>query len=544
MKMVAALEVNPGSNAFGVPSKALEDLAGESVLSRVLRRVLRVEGIEGVAIVTSAEHAERVRGAGIPDGVKVIAAELNDIPKRDALRRARKWAPTCWRGGVRNASYFDEQGSPFNLMKVAEETGADSVLWVPEAGPLFDPEIASGMVKQHEKQIEVFHFTFSQAPPGLAGAVYHRDFLVQAIQVGGSPGDAFEFKPEKPQRDLVEFVCHYELPEAVRFGPFRFTADGRWGLEMLREFWRSVPGAEEASAADAVRAMWEHPELRAGRFPKEVEIEVTNRCKMQCSFCPRSSRRAEERDMDFGLYRKIVKELGEYDDVRLTLSGLGEPLLHPELPGMVREAKEGGVLGVHVETNGLLMEGDLLDELVDADPDVISVSLDANTPKTYGSLKGADHFARVSGNIERLIEQVKGKPEGGPIVCVSMVKLAENESEVEGFYDRWQSLGCWVVIRGYNDYAGQIPQRSPLPMALAERIPCRKLDDEMTITADGRVVCCSQDYKCREVVGDLTTGHVSEIWNSDKMWGLRRAQQARDYSVFPLCERCVDWYYV
>jgi len=544
VKIVAALEIDPHCNALGLRSRALDDLSGGSVLGHVLRRLGCVEGIDGIVIVTSAEHAGEVKGAGIPDGVKVIDTELKDIAKREGLRRARKWAPTCWRGGVRNASYFDEQGSPFSLMKVVEETGADSVLWVPEAGPLFDPEIASGMVKQHEKQIQVFHFTFSQAPPGLGGAVYHRDFLLREAEMGGAPGDVFEFNPSQPKRDLIDFVCHYELPEAVRFGPFRFTADGRWGLEMLREFWRVVPGAAEADAAEAVSAMWAHAELRAGRFPKEVEIEVTNRCNLGCNFCPRGRHRAQEWDMDLGLYSKIVRELGEYDDVRLTLSGLGEPLLHPELPTMVKAAREAGVLGVHVETNGLLLEGELLRGLVDACPDVISVSVDADSAGTYESLKGTDAFERVSGNIDRLADLVKEKAEPRPIVCVSMVKLPENEKEMEGFYDRWQERGCWPVIRGYNDFAGQLPQRNPLPMALAERIPCRKLDDEMIVMADGRVPLCSQDYECKEIVGELGVGHVAEIWNSDKMWRVRRGHQGKDYSGCTLCGRCEDWYYL
>jgi len=539
MKVVAAVEVNPVSNALGLGSKALEDLCGESVLGRALRRAGKVRGVDGVVVITSPEHADRVRGAGIPGEVKVIATELRDIAKRAAFRRARRWSLACWRGGIGNASYFDEQGSPLNLMKVLEETKADSVLWVPEAGPLFDPKIASGMMEQHEKHLAAIGFTFSQAPPGLAGAVYHKGFLAWAIQTGGGLGDWFRFKPSQPQRDLAEFVCHYELPEAVRFGPFRFTADGRWGLEMLREFWRRVPEAEDADAAAAVRAMWEHPELRAGKFPKEVEIEITNRCNLKCNFCPRERRRAEERDMEMGLFREIVGELDEYDDVRVTLSGLGEPLLHPELPAMVRAAKEAGVFGVHVETNGVLMEGKSLDELLDAGPDAVSVSLDADSAGTFESLKGADAFERVKGNLEKLMSLAK---EGaGPVVCASMVKLAENEGEMESFYDRWESLGCWPVIRGYNDFAGQLPQRNPLPMRLAERIPCRKLDDEMVITADGRVPYCSQDFECGEVVGEA---RVAEAWNSDKMWRLRREHQKREYGSFPLCERCVDWYYL
>ncbi len=544
MKVIAAIEVDPHSNALGLRSRALEVLSGRSVIGRVLERVLRVEGIEGAVVVTSAEHKPVVEEAGIHGGVEVIETELRDIPRRDGLRRLRKWGLSCWRGGMWNALYFDEQGSPFNLLAAAEASGADSVLWVPEGAVLFDPEIASGMVRQHERYAGGFPFTFSQAPPGLAGAIYGRGFLEEEGEMGRTLGDLFVYTPGLPRRDPIEFGCNYELGEAVRFGPFRFAADSRRGVEMLDEFFRVVPGADEIDAAGAVAAVWARPELRAGRFPKEVRVEVTNRCNLSCNFCPRKEMARDEADMEFETFRRLVKELGEYDDVRVTLGGLGEPLLHPEVGRMIRAAREAGIFGVHLETNGVLLEGELMEEIVAAGPDVISVSVDADSAETYRSLKGTDAFEKVKGNVERLIEYVRGRPEPWPVVCVSMVKLAENENEMEAFFDRWYAQGCWPVIRGYNDYAGQLAQRNPLPMALSERIPCRKLEDELTILSDGRAAVCGQDFDGKESVGSVAERSVKEIWNSDRMWGLRRSHQAGDYEGFRLCEKCVDWYYV
>ena len=57
--------------------------------------------------------------------------------------------------------------------------------------------------------------------------------------------------------------------------------------------------------------------------PDQVQIEVTNKCNLDCNMCPRKDLGVKYEHMDFDLFKLIVKRLNE---VRLiTLTGWGEP---------------------------------------------------------------------------------------------------------------------------------------------------------------------------------------------------------------------------
>src|SRR4029450_4091466 len=80
---------------------------------------------------------------------------------------------------------------------------------------------------------------------------------------------------------------------------------------------------------------------------------------------------------------RFVALLDELPDLeQVTLQGLGEPLLHPDLAGMIRAAKDRGLTG-GVNTNGTLLTGRRIDELLDSGVDWLHVSVDGATPRTF-----------------------------------------------------------------------------------------------------------------------------------------------------------------
>ena len=77
-------------------------------------------------------------------------------------------------------------------------------------------------------------------------------------------------------------------------------------------------------------------------FPRRVSVEVTNHCDQRCRLCPREAFTRPLGFMPRDLFAKIAAECARYDTV-LWLHFLGEPLLHRELPALVRDAKQAGV---------------------------------------------------------------------------------------------------------------------------------------------------------------------------------------------------------
>lgn len=84
----------------------------------------------------------------------------------------------------------------------------------------------------------------------------------------------------------------------------------------------------------------------------------------------------------------------------IAFMGLGEPLLHPRFPDMVRAAKERG-LRTEVTTNALLLDDTMAAALLEAGLDQLVVSIDGASAEAFGRVRGVS-LSRVVENVSRL----------------------------------------------------------------------------------------------------------------------------------------------
>lgn len=105
-----------------------------------------------------------------------------------------------------------------------------------------------------------------------------------------------------------------------------------------------------------------------------VQVEITTECSADCRYCPRHTYRDRwiERRLPVETFRSLLPELEHVEHVHL--QGWGEPLMHPDLPEMIRLAKNAGHQ-VGTTTNGMRLTEDLARELVGAGLDILAVSL-------------------------------------------------------------------------------------------------------------------------------------------------------------------------
>ena len=85
---------------------------------------------------------------------------------------------------------------------------------------------------------------------------------------------------------------------------------------------------------------------------KKAYVEITNRCNLACSFCPKTKR--EPRTMsaqEFGLVLSRLEGYVQY----VYLHVMGEPLLHPELTTLFALAKAWD-MKICITTNGTLLQ--------------------------------------------------------------------------------------------------------------------------------------------------------------------------------------------
>lgn len=131
----------------------------------------------------------------------------------------------------------------------------------------------------------------------------------------------------------------------------------------------------------------------------KIYIEPTNRCNLQCVTCIRNSWDEPLGEMSTETYGRIVDGLRSLPTPPdILFGGLGEPLSHPDIVEMVRQAKAVGS-SVELITNGMLLDEPMSLELVKAGLDTLWVSLDGATPESYKDVRLGAALPQVLANL-------------------------------------------------------------------------------------------------------------------------------------------------
>ena len=300
-------------------------------------------------------------------------------------------------------------------------------------------------------------------------------------------------------------------------------------------------------------------------LPREIQIEVTGACNLACQMClvryrPKLGKR--EGAMCFHTFKAIVDDLPELE--KITLQGLGEPLLAPDLFRMIEYAAARRVR-MGFNTNGTFLTRQASERLVRGGLDWLHVSLDGATAETYESIRDGSDFARVRANVIALVEVMRRLRAERPLLSLVFVAMRRNVAELPalvrltaewGVGRLWvQNLshsfsdtdpsGSYVQIRGFAErealWADENPQARELfeeARALADelgvelRLPrleepppaprkpgsmgCHWPFESAYVTHDAKVQpCCMVMGADRAVLGDADADGFAEVWHNE-----------------------------
>jgi MoaA/NifB/PqqE/SkfB family radical SAM enzyme len=312
------------------------------------------------------------------------------------------------------------------------------------------------------------------------------------------------------------------------------------------------------------------PAREALRPPVCLYLEVTNRCNLLCTTCPRTYEELEPpADMAWDLFVKIVDQVPDLS--RAVLHGVGEPMLVKNLPKMVRYLKERGVY-VLFNTNGTVLNERNGRALIAAGLDELRVSLDAANAKTYLKVRGKNYFERILRNVKafRALQEREGHAK--PRVSAWLTGLRETIAELPAFVQVAADIGVKEVYLQRLVFFEQDSIGMAKPdQALFERLTadesahlhaaeelarslgltfsasgaasepgvslvrkqdgnpwslCRRPWTVMYFTANGRALpCCiapfSQHGYENYTLGDATQEELREIWNGPRYQAFR-----------------------
>jgi len=176
----------------------------------------------------------------------------------------------------------------------------------------------------------------------------------------------------------------------------------------------------------------------AKRDPVCLYLETTNRCNLPCTTCPRTFEELEPAaNMSWDLFRSIVDQYPAI--ARVVLHGVGEPLMVPNLPRMIRYLKARGTY-VLFNTNGTLLNERRGRDLIASGLDELRVSLDAAEPVAFKAVRGKDAFDRIVKNVREFRVLQKGLGAAAPRVSLWLTGLKETIGQLPAFVDLAASL--------------------------------------------------------------------------------------------------------
>jgi MoaA/NifB/PqqE/SkfB family radical SAM enzyme len=181
----------------------------------------------------------------------------------------------------------------------------------------------------------------------------------------------------------------------------------------------------------------------ARRPPVCLYLEVTNRCNLLCTTCPRTYEELEPpADMSWDLFASIVDQVP--DLARAVLHGVGEPMLVANLPRMVGYLRDRGVY-VLFNTNGTVHSERNGRALIDAGLDELRVSLDASNRDSFKAIRGRDYFGRIIRNVRAFRELQEREGHTRPLVSVWLTGLRETVEQLPAFVKVAAEIGVREV---------------------------------------------------------------------------------------------------
>ena len=227
----------------------------------------------------------------------------------------------------------------------------------------------------------------------------------------------------------------------------------------------------------------------------------------------------------------------------------GEPLLHPDLPTMIREAHEAGLYTL-LSTNAQALSPELAEALVQAGLNRIIVSMDGLTEESYGAY-------RIGGSLEKTkaallyLREAKDRLHGRTVIELQCLRLRTNEHEWTAFRRQYRSLGADRLVfktAQLYDYADGHPLMPSDPRYSRyiqgadghyhlRRRPktCWRVWSGCVISTTGDVLPCCYDKTHAHAYGNIRNTSLRQLFASATACSFRRAALHEQPQI---CQEC------
>lgn len=259
-----------------------------------------------------------------------------------------------------------------------------------------------------------------------------------------------------------------------------------------------------------------------------LDVELSTFCNLDCIICPRD-RIGREMGMMTG---EVLSKLVEWipDGANIMFSGLGEPLMNPQIAEYVRQLKSRD-LTVGLTTNGTLLTRRVVRDLIDSGIDMIQISLYGFSERSYSAVTRRGSFRGVLANLESL-SLMRSPDLRIQISVVKQTMCRDHLVRIERFALR---MGFSLLIRNRHSRGGYLMVRNATPSRTVGLDFCGIFPKVTFVTWDGSVLAC-----CHDLEGKTCLGNIGSV-SFDQLKRVKRSIiTSRDW--FDICRHCNDEY--
>lgn len=295
-------------------------------------------------------------------------------------------------------------------------------------------------------------------------------------------------------------------------------------------------------------------------YPFTVYIEQTRYCNFKCYYCIHSTRDDKDgefnklgysiKHMDFEMYKEALNQLSEFPKggiKRIVFSGLGEPLMNPKLPEMVKLAVESKICDrVEVITNGILLKPEVSDRLIEAGITNINISIQGINEQQYEKTCGFKvNYNELLNNLTYLYNNKKNTQ----IYIKIIDAILDGKEEEEKFYKMFGNICDKIYIEHL------IVMQQSMNSQLGNNVDSSRnfygeiVEEERKVCAQAfyflQIGCDFETFPCPNPgmpislsMGNMKDESLLEIWNGERRKKLLRTMLKKEKDKIEACKNC------
>ncbi|MBF0603462.1 MAG: SPASM domain-containing protein [Nitrospirae bacterium] len=280
-------------------------------------------------------------------------------------------------------------------------------------------------------------------------------------------------------------------------------------------------------------------------LPTRVLLEMTSRCNLKCTMCPRQSLERMSIDMEPELFKKCVDALDDIHIDGLWIFNLGESILHSEFPRLLDYVSSKKNLGpVWLSSNGRALDARFSEMIIQSNVTFMNLSVNADRPETYEKISPSSDWNQHVVNFRGFIDQKRASGRRTPFTRVQIIDQSCAREEVDPFLRRYAGYADILAINLLEAFSQNVESNraDAILRQRLERKSCHRINrSDLFIFSNGETTFCDTDFNAKFTLGNIKNKTIREIWNSDLRKELIALNKTGGLNQVELCRDCLDY---